>query len=377
MNTKLQASQGLDAQDSRLVIMKRRAYLVACLVGLFGIAIGFLTTSDLMRRILYFALFLSTVRSAVMVVRNINIQQIERFGFSYTTVFIILRGAHSLYITQNEIAIGAALTETYTAVSYLALLSYILFDTRTALRASIAAVGSVLVLGLIKIVPTLGQNSHSGLLVVLSNAFTNAATFLAFSYVLALTKDLLAVEQIRSSTDPLTGAANRWQMYNLLEREWQMSKTQKRTFSVILLDIDFFKHINDAHGHNAGDEVLQEVARVLKKNTGNLGSVGRWGGEEFLILLPHATLEQARVQAETLRDTLAKRKLKVGQVTASFGVASLLPNESIPELTRRADEALYNAKHSGRNRVEIRPRVLQLIEPVEIDFIDPRATNHS
>jgi diguanylate cyclase (GGDEF)-like protein len=377
LNAKLQASQGLDAQDSRLVIIKRRAYLVACLVGLFGIAIGFLATPDLIRRILYFALFISTFTSAVMVVRNASIQRIEHFGFSYSAAFIVLRGAHSLYIAQNEVAIGAALTETYTAVTYLALLSYILLDTRTALRASIAAVGSVLILGLIKIVATLGQGKHPGLLVVLSNAFTNAATFLAFSYVLALTKDLLAVEQIRSSTDPLTGAANRWQMYNLLEREWQISKTQKRTFSVILLDIDYFKRINDAHGHNAGDEVLQEVARVLKKTTGNLGCVGRWGGEEFLILLPHATLEQARVQAETLRDTLANRKLRVGQVTASFGVASLLSSETTTDLMRRADEALYNAKLSGRNRVEIKPRAIQLIEPLEVDFIDPRATSHS
>ncbi len=376
MNSRLQPTEGLNAQESKLAIIKRRAYLVACLVGLFGIAIGFITTSDFIRRILYFVLFIATFATLTMLLVNTRIQKIERFGFSYSVAFILLRGAHSLFIAQDNNAIGLTLTETYTAATYVALLGYILLDTHTALRVSIFSVGSILVLGFIKIIPTLGKINQSDLLVVMSNAFTNAVTFVAFSYVLALTKDLLAVEQVRSSTDPLTGVANRWQMYNSLEREWSNSQNQKRLFSVILIDIDHFKKVNDNHGHDAGDNVLQEIARVLQKSTADLGSVGRWGGEEFLILLPHATLEQARVHAENLRQTIEKRNFKIGQVTASFGIASVLPLETTTNLIRRADDALYNAKRSGRNRVEIKPRAAQLLTP-EPEFQDPRATKHS
>ena len=378
LNAKLQANQSLSTQESRLAVIKRRAYAVACAVGLLGIAVGFLGISDAFRFALYGFLFVFTGITLSMVLNpKISIQRIERFGFSYSIVFVVLRAAYSILSAHNSTTLGAALTEAYSSMAFVALLGYILLETRFALRVSIAVVGIIFVLGSIKIVPLSALQSFKDLIVVMVKAFTNAVAQVTFAYVLALSKDLLAAEQIRSSTDPLTGAANRWQMYNALETIWQNSKTKKQIFSIILLDIDHFKRINDTHGHNVGDNVLQEVTRVLKKYIGNFGTVGRWGGEEFLVLLPHATLEQARVHAENLRNLLAKHDFKISKVTASFGAASLLPNESIPELTRRADEALYNAKHSGRNRVEIKPRVSQEIEPLEISFQDPRATSHS
>ena len=378
LNAKLQANQSLSIQESRLAIIKRRAYALACGVGLLGIAVGFFGRIDSIQFGLYGFLFIFTCITLSMVLNpKVSISRIERFGFMYSTAFVGLRTAYTVLSAQNPSTLSAALTDAYSSMAFVALLGYILLETRFAVRISFVVVGLIFVFGIIKIIPLSALHSVKDLVVVMLKAFSNAVAQITFAYVLALSKDLLATEQIRSSTDPLTGAANRWQMYNALESIWQTTQTKKQTFSIILLDIDHFKRINDTHGHNVGDNVLQEVTRVLKKHTGNLGTVGRWGGEEFLVLLPHATLEQTRVHAENLRNVLAKHDFKISKVTASFGVASLLPNENIPELTRRADEALYNAKHSGRNRVEIRPRVLQVIEALEVDLIDPRATNHS
>ncbi len=375
LSTKLQPTEGLSAQESRLAGFKRRAYLLVCLAGFPGILVGFFSTGELVLKFLFVILLLCTATNIALNLNpRVQIGQIERFGFWYSAIFILSRAAFSLFQAQNEMAVRAVFQETYSSIALIGLMAYIMLNTRTALRAALIVFGVMLILNTIKIVFMPVTPTISGLRNLLIGQFSLAGAFLAFSYVLALTKDLLAVEQIRSSTDPLTGAANRWQMYNSLERQWNTCQTQKQTFSVILLDIDHFKRINDLHGHHAGDIVLQELTRVFQKSLGNLGSVGRWGGEEFLVLLPHATLEQARVQAETLRVKLAKHKFGTGQVTASFGVASLLPLETTNDLMRRADENLYSAKLSGRNRVEIKARVSQALD---LEFKDPRATNHS
>ncbi len=375
MSTKSQPTEGLNAQESRLAGFKRRAYLLVCLAGFPGILVGFFNTGELVVKMLFVVLLLCT---AINIAFNINprvkIGQIERFGFWYSAVFILSRAAYSLFSAQNEMAVTAVLHETYSSIALIGLMAYIMLNTRTALRAALMVFGTMLALDTIKIVSMPATPAKSGLIDLLIGQLSLAGAFLAFSYVLALTKDLLAVEQIRSSTDPLTGAANRWQMYNSLEHQWLACQTGQQTFSLILLDIDHFKRINDLYGHNTGDAVLQEVTRVFKKSIGSLGNVGRWGGEEFLILLPQTSLEEASIIAENLRITLANHKFGVGQVTASFGVASLLDHETVNDLIRRADETLYSAKQSGRNRVEIKARVPQ---EFDLEFKNPRATNHS
>jgi diguanylate cyclase (GGDEF)-like protein len=375
LSTKSQPTEGLNAQESRLAGFKRRAYLLVCLAGFPGIAVGFFSTSDLVLKLLFVILLLCTTTNIAFNLNpRVGIGQIERFGFWYSAIFILSRAAYSLFRAQNEIAVTAVFHETYSSIALIGLMAYIMLDTRTALRAALMVFGTMLALDTIKIMSMAATPAKSDLVDLLIAQLSLGGAFLAFSYVLALTKDLLAVEQIRSSTDPLTGAANRWQMYNALERQWLACQTGQQSFSLILLDIDHFKRINDLYGHNEGDTVLQEITRVLKKNIGNLGSVGRWGGEEFLILLPNANLEQARIHAETLRAALAKHKFGVGQVTASFGVASLLPSETTNDLIRRVDENLYSAKLAGRNCVEIKARVATALE---LEFVDPRSTKHS
>lgn len=155
--------------------------------------------------------------------------------------------------------------------------------------------------------------------------------------------------------DPLTNTGNRIAMDQTLQREIDMSRRHLQPLSLLMLDIDHFKQINDTHGHSAGDDVLKAVAASIKGQLRNVDMVFRFGGEEFLILLSNTGREAAAMVGERLRfaaqanDFLADGKLI--ELTVSLGCSTLLPGESAESLLRRADSALYVAKREGRNRL--------------------------
>ncbi|OWR28323.1 hypothetical protein CDO73_18785 [Saccharibacillus sp. O23] len=152
-------------------------------------------------------------------------------------------------------------------------------------------------------------------------------------------------------TDSLTGLFNRGQMDKLLrQRIGEMEEGD--CLSVILLDVDRFKAINDTYGHLAGDEVLQQTAKILRRHADGREAAGRWGGEEFLLILPGIGSDEAVRIAERIRRDLESGDFgDIERVTASFGVTSAMPGEETRRIFKRADEALYAAKHGGRNRV--------------------------
>lgn len=157
-----------------------------------------------------------------------------------------------------------------------------------------------------------------------------------------------------SSTDQLTGLCNRYKFEELFEFERNQSLRYKTDLSIILMDIDHFKSINDNYGHNAGDIVLKELALTLKKSIRGSDVAVRWGGEEFIAITPKTTLEQAQQLAETIRQIVKNTPHSgVGQITISIGVASFEENDSLKSLVQRADVALYRAKKLGRNNVQI------------------------
>ena len=129
-----------------------------------------------------------------------------------------------------------------------------------------------------------------------------------------------------------------------------------KALSIVFIDIDFFKHINDTHGHGVGDVVLREVAQAIKRSLRAVDIVGRYGGEEIVVGLVGADLARATQIAEELRTNVESMKLEVGgddiSVTASFGVSAMRSGMSLHQLLTEADEALYRAKAEGRNRVE-------------------------
>ncbi len=158
-------------------------------------------------------------------------------------------------------------------------------------------------------------------------------------------------EQAR--TDPLTMVANRLRLDEALFRELSRFERTQVPFSVILLDLDRFKQVNDTYGHHAGDMVLRSVAEILENNTRAHDLTGRWGGEEFLIICPSTSGEGSVSLAEHLRIAIMEKVYEeVPSQTASFGVAIVVSGDSVNDLIRRADKALYRAKEGGRNRVE-------------------------
>lgn len=157
----------------------------------------------------------------------------------------------------------------------------------------------------------------------------------------------------RSLTDPLTGVGNRRRMEQTLEVEIARARREGAALSAVMADIDHFKQVNDTAGHDAGDKVLKRFAAILKSHTRPTDGLARFGGEEFVLLLPGASLDQATAKAEEIRMAVAGEIIAplARPVTSSFGVAELAAGEDGGSLLLRVDRALYQAKEGGRNRV--------------------------
>ncbi|RFA30144.1 hypothetical protein CAI21_08105 [Alkalilimnicola ehrlichii] len=156
--------------------------------------------------------------------------------------------------------------------------------------------------------------------------------------------------------DELTGLFNRRYLMNAIKHEKDRADRFGKPFSVAVLDIDWFKQINDRFGHLAGDKVLRRFAQVAESHLRAVDVFGRYGGEEFMVIMPGTTLEQARVCAERIRHAVEQEDYAAVlgdlSLTVSVGLAEYRLSEDIAPLLERADSALYRAKHSGRNRVE-------------------------
>jgi diguanylate cyclase (GGDEF)-like protein len=154
-------------------------------------------------------------------------------------------------------------------------------------------------------------------------------------------------------TDELTGLFNRHHVLSRFNEEFQQTRRLQKNLGCIIADIDHFKVINDSQGHLAGDEVLKEVSRRISESVRIYDILGRYGGEEFLILLPDTTLEQAWHFAERIRMHVKESDITDNRVTISLGVTCLQEqDQSIDDMIKRADDALYKAKNAGRDRVE-------------------------
>ncbi len=177
-------------------------------------------------------------------------------------------------------------------------------------------------------------------------------------YVFSLTditklKEKSNLLEYQASHDKLTGLFNRNRFDELYSKEIKRAKRYGNNLSIILFDIDDFKNVNDTYGHQVGDEVLIEIAKILLDNVREPDICVRWGGEEFLILLPQTPLEGAKAVAEKIRTTIANKPLtsKNLQITASFGVSQMLENDEESSLISKTDKSLYLAKNSGKNIV--------------------------
>jgi diguanylate cyclase (GGDEF)-like protein len=162
-----------------------------------------------------------------------------------------------------------------------------------------------------------------------------------------------------SQYDHLTGLANRYALHQRFNVEIDLARQTQQTFSLILLDLDYFKDINDTFGHEAGDNVIKEFALLLKSMVRENDLVGRWGGEEFLILCSQTSQKGAFQLAEQIRLQVQTMDFSVDrQITVSFGLSDYRQGETIGDTIKRADDALYLAKNNGRNQIVMSDSVL-------------------
>ena len=170
-------------------------------------------------------------------------------------------------------------------------------------------------------------------------------------------KKQLKTQTLRALTDTLTHLPNREALDERLEMEWQRHLRYKNPTTIAVIDIDHFKQINDTYGHLVGDKVLQAVAGQLKKSIRKTDFVARYGGEEFMLIMPETTLEQSIIAAEKIRQQIADMKFSTIRsdqpVTVSIGAANLRLGTTLEQMIELADQALYQAKEKGRNRVEL------------------------
>jgi diguanylate cyclase len=171
-------------------------------------------------------------------------------------------------------------------------------------------------------------------------------------------RETLAEAQHDADTDPLTELPNRRAFKRELETAIEENRRKKKPLSLAFCDLDQFKRINDEYGHEAGDRVLRYVARKLRNDFSKIGVIGRFGGEEFVVMFPNHNLKAAHAAIDNCRQELAARHLytasdksSLGSVTFSAGVTTMIEGDGSAELLRRADEALYRGKAAGRNCV--------------------------
>jgi len=162
-----------------------------------------------------------------------------------------------------------------------------------------------------------------------------------------------------ASLDPLTGVYNKKEILNFLEKLLaNYIRYKKDPFSVMMLDIDFFKKINDTYGHLAGDFILKEFVKIIKNSIRHSDILGRFGGEEFIVLLPNTKISGALKLAQRIKEEVENNVFKFSnkniKITTSIGITSASLNDSLESLLERVDEALYDAKRKGRNRIEYR-----------------------
>lgn len=223
---------------------------------------------------------------------------------------------------------------------------YFTFRAATALRVSLLL--TVVTAISIAFVLVMGQHLN------LTDLHDIGALLLAVMLANWLVYQLANSLEHSSQTDYLTRLPNRAHGYAVLEHEIDRAARYQTLFAIILLDIDYFKKINDQYGHVAGDLVLREFADFTREHIRGADFLARWGGEEFLLILPESDLASGRLKADYLRTQIKNRAFRQDiHITSSFGVTAYYPRDRATSMLERADAALYHAKASGRNCVVV------------------------
>lgn len=334
---------------------KRRAYLSAHAVSLPTLAAVWLVRAEADRFVRwgYPALFGFLVWTLVALLSGrVPLRRLERAFTAFVSAWGLAYLAHTLYgQTDPAVARGELAEGLFPVLAALCVLYHLFFDPRPAGRLSAALLGAAFLVAAPKLAWGLSRPAWHPVLLGLARLLAFVVALAAWLYAVALVKDRLAEEQVASGTDALTGLLNRRGLFRAFDAEAERARRYGHPLAVILFDLDHFKQINDRLGHAVGDRVLRTVGEEVRRCLRPADVLGRWGGEEFVVVLPETALSGAVEVAERLRYLVSGLRSDAGPLTASFGVAQYASADNLGELIRRADRALYEAKRAGRNRV--------------------------
>ncbi|GAB4494862.1 MAG: hypothetical protein Fur0016_32610 [Anaerolineales bacterium] len=334
---------------------RRQAYLWAVFVSLPVIVWTWLLRFDILFwRVTYGGLMVGLLLAAAALLNpNLPLRWIERFVILLNFVFAFSKYVYLVYNpTAHELInwLGEVQANFWTIVIAF-ILSYIVFERKNALWICVGQIGLIFFVT----VPRLSEFSGE-ILLEFFRLETRLVAVAFITLILAKAKDDLLETQNQALNvetlaylDPLTGLPNRRAMSDLIEKRLAEPNAQ---LGLVVADIDFFKAINDTYGHGTGDIVLREAAALLKNSLRERDLVGRWGGEEFIILLQEGDAIKHIQTIERLRQTVESHLFAKLHITFSFGGSDLQRGDTFEKIFSRADQALYVAKSKGRNRVE-------------------------
>ena len=340
---------------------RRRTYLIGMPLGVFAFVLSFLLDAPSGQA----HPFDTVMLPAMSVVMTLLTLAFWRFKGSTRVVEAVLFVSLGLFFLSKlvyvashpqEVLLIHELAEFGWWFPALYTLAFWMFGARRGRTIALGYFGAILLVGVVFLAPLTRSGSYAQDLYIFSQMYLSSATIIlvlgTFAGLTERQARLATDMTLLANTDVLTKVNNRRALRTKLEEEIERSRRYNRTFALVLLDIDHFKRINDTLGHDAGDSVLQEIAALLSESVRDIDHLGRWGGEEFLLVLPELDLSDALQTARRLRKTVASHAFAgVGNVTASFGLTVFTPSDEIETLTKRADDALYCAKESGRNAV--------------------------
>jgi diguanylate cyclase (GGDEF)-like protein len=331
--------------------------LSIALIWLFESAAGLISPMDRVAYPVILVIFVAC--GIVLIVRPSHLERMERLSFATFATYIVLH-AQPLEFAGTSIYTDASLAQWFPLV-YTA--AFFFLETYHAVQASILIYLSVMIPNLIHILwqAPLAPSSHNTLLLV--NMLCSHPVYIVTLSGIARLKTHLVQARTHADAlnaaanlDYLTGVANRRAITHVLQQGLARAQDIEEGLSVILLDVDYFKQINDTFGHAVGDQVLIEMTGALRQHLRTTDTLGRWGGEEFIIVAHATGSEEAASLAERLREIISTHSnFQTGQMSISLGVATSAPDDIPESLVKRADGALYQAKQGGRNCVRVAP----------------------
>ena len=347
---------------------KYRAYLTVLSIGMFAALFSWwlghsARTADAINGVTDPALAALCVSLILVLLlfRERAIRLVERVGYVGVVLYFVADKYYVVYSGDLRSLPVDSVSEVFSWTPVVYILAYLIFGSRGGLIVSVAFYLALLAAGVPHMIGSFAEADRSGGFNAFVQFYLANVVILVLLYVFARlivaylkTHALNEASQKLAHTDFVTGIPNRRHLYAALEREISEAPEDGRELAVIMFDLDHFKRINDVYGHDAGDRVLEGVARAVSDNLRAPDQLSRWGGEEFLVLAPGTDLEGAEATALRLREVVENAEFDgPASVTASFGVAVYREGDASETLLKRADEALYEAKAAGRNRVEV------------------------